>query len=129
NLFARVEDTGTQALVYTVDASPVQFNKNGAVFEGPDGSSLTYSGSQYDYSQPNGLTYFFDSSGRVLSKTLRTGQVFKWIYDGTGRVTSIQNKDDADIYRLRYDTNLITKIEDVQGSRDVVYEYSASGDL
>jgi len=126
NLYARVEVMATEALVHTNDRLPIKFAKSGGSYDDNGGSSLSVDGSgKHTMTLRNGVKWYFDTSGRVISKTLRTGHAYVWVYDGTNKVSAIEDDSGNDIYTFAYDGTLITKAQDVAGGRDVVYEYDA----
>ncbi len=131
NLFARVVDTDVEARVYTYDQNPVIFDDTGSGFAGPAGYTLTQDASGYTYTTLNGLTYQFDTTGTIESLTLRTGQQCVWVYDGTGKLTAVEDAAGSDLYHFYYDTNdLITQAEHVPGNRSIYYEYdTGAGEL
>ncbi len=126
SLFARVEANADNAFVFVDGGKKIKFAKNGSNYDPSSGRTLALTGGQYIYSHPNGTTFYFDSTGMVLSKTAVSDGAIVWAYDGTDKLTALQDGSNNNLYTMEYDSTLITKLNDVVGGRDVVYEYDTT---
>ena len=102
SLFARATEDATTAQVRIKGGMPIPFARSGDTYTGKAGFTLVKSGDEFIYAEPNGVTYHFSVSGtNVLSKTLRTGVGYKWLYDGTDKLTAVTDEADASVFPFR----------------------------